>query len=55
MCEMWGAYGTKRNSYRILIRKPEVKRPFGKPRRRSKGNIKIIVNVMEGVDCSNTA
>jgi hypothetical protein len=33
--------GEKRNSYRILVGKPEGKRPLGKPRRRWVDNIKI--------------
>jgi hypothetical protein len=31
----------KRNAYRILVGKPEVKRPLGRPRRRWVENIKI--------------
>jgi hypothetical protein len=31
--------GEKRNSYRILVKKPEEKRPLGRPRRRWEGNI----------------
>jgi hypothetical protein len=33
--------GEKRNSCRILVRKPEGKRPLGRPRRRWADNIKI--------------
>jgi transposase len=33
--------GEKGNKYRILVRKPEGKRPLGRPRRRSVDNIKI--------------
>jgi hypothetical protein len=33
--------GDKRNAYRILIRKPEGKRPLGRPRRRWVNDIKI--------------
>jgi hypothetical protein len=33
--------GEKRNAYRILVRKPEGKRPLGRPRRRRVDNIKI--------------
>jgi hypothetical protein len=33
--------GEKRNAYRLLVRKPEGKRPLGRPRRRWAGNIKI--------------
>jgi hypothetical protein len=31
----------KRNAYRILVEKPEGKRPLGRPRRRWVDNIKI--------------
>jgi hypothetical protein len=33
--------GEKRNAYRILVRKPEGKRPLGRPRRRSVDNISV--------------
>jgi hypothetical protein len=33
--------GVKRNVYRLLIKKPEGKRPLGKPRRRWIDNIKM--------------
>jgi hypothetical protein len=33
--------GEKRNAYRILVGKPEGKRPLGRPRRRSVDNIKM--------------
>jgi hypothetical protein len=33
--------GAKRNAYRMLLGKPEGKRPLGKPRRRWVGSIKI--------------
>jgi hypothetical protein len=33
--------GEKTNAYRILVRKPEGKRPLGRPRRRWVDNIKI--------------
>jgi hypothetical protein len=33
--------GKKRNAYRILVGKPEGKRPLGRPRRRRVDNIKI--------------
>jgi hypothetical protein len=33
--------GTKRNAYRILVGKPEEKRPLGTPRRRWMNNIKM--------------
>jgi hypothetical protein len=33
--------GAKRNAYRILVGKPEGKRPLGRPRRRWMDNIKM--------------
>jgi hypothetical protein len=33
--------GEKRNAYRLLVGKPEGKRPIGRPRRRWVNNIKI--------------
>jgi hypothetical protein len=33
--------GDKRNAYRILVGKPEGKRPLGRPRRRWVDNIKM--------------
>jgi hypothetical protein len=33
--------GEKRNAYRILVGKPEGKRPLGRPRRRWVDNIKM--------------
>jgi hypothetical protein len=36
-----GTNGEKRNVYRILVRKPEVKRPLGRQRRRWIDNIKM--------------
>jgi hypothetical protein len=33
--------GEKRNAYRILVGKPEGKRPFVRPRRRWEDNIRI--------------
>jgi hypothetical protein len=37
--------GEKRNVYRLLVGKPEGKRPLGRPRRRWIGNIKM--NLLE--------
>jgi hypothetical protein len=34
-------YGARIGAYRVLVRKPEVKRPPGKPRFRWKNNIKM--------------
>jgi hypothetical protein len=35
--------GAKRNAYRLLVEKPEGKRPLGKPRRRWVDNIRMDV------------
>ena len=35
------AYGEERNVYRVLVGKPEGRRPLGKHRRRWKGNINM--------------
>jgi hypothetical protein len=39
---MWHEWG-KRNVCRLIVRKPEGKRPLGRPRRRWMDNIKIDV------------
>ena len=36
-----GAYGWRRDVYRILVGKPEGKRPLERPRRRWEDNIKL--------------
>jgi hypothetical protein len=41
--------GEKRNVYRILVGKPEGKRPLGRPRRRWVDNIKIDLRETEWV------
>jgi hypothetical protein len=46
--------GEKRNVYRLLVTKPEGKRPLGRPRRRWINNIKmgpleIGLNVVDGI------
>jgi len=35
------AYGGEETSYRVLVGKPEGKRPLGRPRRRWEDNIKM--------------
>jgi hypothetical protein len=49
--------GEKRNAYRILVGKPESKRPLGRPRCRWVDNIKIDLNEIgwHGVDWINLA
>ena len=39
--------GERRGVYRILVGKPEGKRPLGRPRRRWKDNIKMDLQEME--------
>jgi hypothetical protein len=34
-------HGEKRNAYKILVGKPEGKRPLGRPKHRREDNIKI--------------
>ena len=41
-------YGERRGAYRILVGKPEGKRPLGSPRLRWEVNIK-----MDGFDCGS--
>ena len=36
-----GAYGEKRDVYRVLVGKPEGKKLLGSPRRRREDNIKM--------------
>jgi hypothetical protein len=44
--------GEMRNAYRMLVGKPEGKRPLGRPRPRQEDNIKMYLREteMEGVD-----
>ena len=42
-----GAYG--RGVHRVLVRKPEGKRPLGRPRRRLEDNTKMDLQEVEGV------
>jgi hypothetical protein len=49
--------GEKRNAYRILLGKPEGKRPLGRPRRRWMDSIKIDLREIgwDGMDWLNLA
>jgi hypothetical protein len=50
-------HGKKRNAYRILVGKPEGKRPLGRPRRRWYYNIKMNLRGirLSGMDWINVA
>jgi hypothetical protein len=41
MGEACSTYGEKRCAYRILVGRPEGRRPLGRPRRRWENNIKM--------------
>ena len=43
-----GAYGEGRGVYRVLVGKPEGKRPLGGPRRRWEDNIKMDLQEVRG-------
>jgi len=43
-----GAYGGRERCHRILVRKPEGKRPLGRPRRRWEDNIKMDLGEVGG-------
>jgi hypothetical protein len=40
MGEAWSVYGEGRGVYRVLVGKPEGKRPLGRPKHRWEENIK---------------
>jgi hypothetical protein len=48
--------GEKRSAYRLLVGKPEGKRPLGRPRRRWVDNITMDLGEVEwgGLDCSGS-
>jgi hypothetical protein len=39
--------GDRRGAYRVLVRRPEGRRPLGRPRRRWKDNIKLDLQDVE--------
>jgi len=43
-----GEYGGGERGYRVLVGKPEVKRPLGRPRRRWEDNIKMDLQEVGG-------
>jgi hypothetical protein len=50
MGEPCSTNGKKRNTYRLLVGKPEGKRPLGKPRRRWVNNIRMDLGEVGWVD-----
>jgi hypothetical protein len=48
--------GEERNVYRVLVEKPEGKKPLGRPRRRWEGRIRMELawGVWIGLDCLRT-
>ena len=44
-----GAYGEGRGAHRVLVGKPEGKRPLGRPRRRWEDNIKMDLQEVGGI------
>jgi len=47
-----GTYGERKSAYRVLVWKPEGKRPFGRPRHRWEDNIKMALQevILRGMD-----
>ena len=45
---MWRVWG--RGVHRVVVGKPEGKRPLGRPRRRWEDNIKMVLREVEGVE-----
>ena len=44
----WAGHVVRMGLYRVLVGKPEVKRPLGRPRRRWEGNIKMDLQKWDG-------
>jgi hypothetical protein len=49
---MWHTWGEGRCVYRVLVRRPEGKRPLGRPTRRWQDNIKMDLRKI-GIDGAN--
>jgi hypothetical protein len=49
---MWHACGKGRDVYRVLVVRPEGKRPLGRPRRKWEDNIKMDLREI-GIDRTN--
>jgi hypothetical protein len=47
-----GTHGERRGVYRVLVGKPEGKRPLGRPRRKWEGDIKLYIREI-GIDEAN--
>jgi hypothetical protein len=47
-----GTHGERRGVYRVLVGRPEGKRPLGRPRRRWEDNIKMYLREI-GIDVAN--
>ena len=45
---MWSVWGGKRGVHKVLVGKPEGKRPLGRPRRRRDDNIKMDLQELGG-------
>jgi hypothetical protein len=50
--DMWHAWGGGRGAYRVLVGRPEGKRPLGRPRRRWEDDIKMDLREI-GIDGAN--
>jgi hypothetical protein len=56
-CSTYGGGGEGRDAYRILVGRPEGRRPLGRPRRRWEDNIKMHLQEVgwDGVACVDMA
>ena len=52
MSGTYGAYGERRGVYRVLVGKPERKRPLGRPRLRWEDDIKMYLQEVGCWVCS---